>query len=177
MKNILNHSIDLPKLLYSLSINLTAFIKTSTEIFLQIFRLPKLKYCKLNFQVMDHLNLSSTSNNKLSPIENFIIKPSFRFESFENLLSYLPRLGHLSIDGMHDRYHKEIDFSPLALKSFKYVSLKLYSLKFDRLEEIIKNYFRYIEVFYITSRRDPEYLNAKKMGGNYFILHAKFTCF
>jgi len=40
LKNILNHSIHLPKL-HSLSIHLTIFIKNSTDIFLQIFRLPR----------------------------------------------------------------------------------------------------------------------------------------
>jgi len=100
------------------------------------------------------LNLSSTSTNILSPIEHLVIEPSFPFESFQNLLSYLPRLRRLSIDVIHDRHHKEIVFSPLALKSFKHVSLRLYDMNFNRLEQIIKNYFHCIEVFHLESTDD-----------------------
>ncbi|CAF4356266.1 unnamed protein product, partial [Adineta steineri] len=35
-------------------------------------------------------------------------------------------------------------------------------MNFNRLEEIIKNYFYYIEVLHITSCDDPEFLNVKR---------------
>jgi hypothetical protein len=161
LENILNHSIHLPKL-HSLSIDFIAFIKNSTDIFLGIFRLPKLKYCKLKFHDTSCLNLSSTSTNILSPIEHLVIQTSFPLESFINLLSYLPRLRRLSIDVILDCHHKEIVFSPLALKSFKYVSLRVYDMNFNRLEHIIKNYFHCIEVFHLESTHDQSYLHAKQ---------------
>ncbi|CAF4202665.1 unnamed protein product, partial [Adineta steineri] len=161
LKNILKHMIHLPEL-SSLSINLIDFIKNSTEFYLQIFRLPKLKYCKLNFQIMAHLDVSSTSTNISSPIEHFVYEPLFPMESFENLLSFLPQLRHLPIHNIHDYRHRETNFSPLRLKSFTNISLKLSSMNFNRLEEIIKNYFYYIEVLHITSCDDPEFLNVKR---------------
>ena len=101
LNNIIKYSIYLPKL-HSLTIHVIDLIKNSTDFFLHIFRLPKLKYCNLNFQIMDHLNLSSTSTNISSPIEHLVLKPFFPLESFNNLLSYLPQLRYLSIDAIHD---------------------------------------------------------------------------
>jgi hypothetical protein len=161
LKNILNHSIHLPKL-HSLSIHLIDHIRNSTDLCLQIFRLPKLKYCKLNFQIMDYLELSSTETNIFSPIEHLVFKPFFPFESLNNLLSYVPQLRHLSIDVIHNCYHIQMDFSPLALKSLKHVALKLHSMNFNRLEQIVQTFFRYTEVLHITSSKDPSYLDAKR---------------
>ncbi|CAF4031042.1 unnamed protein product [Adineta steineri] len=86
--------INLSKL-SSLTINLTDFIKYSTEFYLQITRLPKLKYCKLSFQIMYHLDVSSA--NIFSPLEHFVYEAVFPMKSFENFLSFLPQLRHLSI--------------------------------------------------------------------------------
>ncbi|CAF1415118.1 unnamed protein product [Adineta steineri] len=161
LKNVLKHLINLPQL-SSLTIHVIDFIKNSNELYLQIFRLPKLKYCKLYFQIMAHLDVSLTTTNIVSPIEHFIYEPLFPMESFENLLSFLPQLRRLSIHKIHDLHHTQMNFSHLRLKSFTNISLKLYSMNFDRLEEIIKNYFYYIEVLHITTCDDPQFLNAKR---------------
>ncbi|CAF1267412.1 unnamed protein product [Rotaria sordida] len=158
LKNILNHSIHLSKL-HSLTIHLIDFIKNSTDFYLQIFRLPKLKYCKIKLSTMDDLTLST---NIFSSIEHLVINTCFPYESFHNLLSYLPQLRYLSIDVIYDCYHKPIDFSPIVLKSLKYISLKLSSMNFNQFEQIVKNFFHYIEVLHITSSNDSEFLNAKR---------------
>ncbi|CAF4406849.1 unnamed protein product, partial [Adineta steineri] len=71
--------------LSSLTNNLTDFIKYSTELYLQITRLPKLKYCKLSFQIMYHLDVSST--NIFSSLEHFVYEAVFPKKFFENFLS------------------------------------------------------------------------------------------
>jgi hypothetical protein len=161
LNNILNHLIQLPEF-YSLTINLMNDIANSTDFYLQIFRLPKLKYCKLKFQSKNNLNSSSTSTNVFSPIEHLVIKNCFPFESFNNLLSYLPRLHHLSIDGLVDCHQIEVPLSPIELKCFKYVSLKLDFVNFNRFEQLVRKFFSCIEVLRITTRYDPAFLDAKR---------------
>ncbi|CAF1213217.1 unnamed protein product [Rotaria sordida] len=66
--NILHHLIILPEL-HSLTINLTDYIQNSTLFYLQLFRLPKLKYCKIQFESKDEQQLLPRCINEFSSIE------------------------------------------------------------------------------------------------------------
>ncbi|CAF4392067.1 unnamed protein product, partial [Rotaria sp. Silwood2] len=98
-----------------------------------------------------------------SPIQYFIINGDFPFNSLNNLLSCLPQLHYLSIDSLvncHDTEREEL--SPIELKYFKHVSLKLNYIDFDRLKKIIKNFFHHVQILRLTTCSDEEYLNAKQ---------------
>ncbi|CAF1134906.1 unnamed protein product [Rotaria sordida] len=160
LNNILHHLIILPEL-HSLTINLTDYIQNSTLFYLQLFHLPKLKYCKIQFESKDEQQLLPRCINEFSSIEYFIIKNCFQFQLLNNFLSYLPRICHLSIDYLNGIDFKDIELYPLPLKYLKYVSLELDLVYFNRFEQLIKNFFYHIEILRFTSKYDSRYLNAE----------------
>jgi hypothetical protein len=55
-----------------------------------------------------------------------------------------------------------MEFYPIVLKNFKYISLELDLVPFNQLEKLIKNFFYYVEVLRLTTKVDSTYLDAKK---------------
>ncbi|CAF2643537.1 unnamed protein product [Rotaria sp. Silwood2] len=88
LNNIADHLIILPKL-HSLTINDIGYIQNATLYYIRILRLPKLKYCKIKFESEADVELLPKSTDKFSPIECLVINNCFRFQSLNNLLSYL----------------------------------------------------------------------------------------
>ncbi len=115
LNKILKYSIVLPKL-HSLIINSIDFIQNPTSFFIRLFSLPKLKYCKIQFQTKHYLELIFISTDLFSPIEHFVINSHFRLGSFNNLLSYLPEIRHLSIDCLDGSRYKDVELTPIVLK-------------------------------------------------------------
>jgi len=160
LENILSHLKSLSEL-QSLTINLFDHIENSSLFYRQIFRLSRLKYCQIKFEAtLDREPLFF--ENKPSPIEHLVIKTRFRYQSFFNLLSYLPKLRYLSIDGLDGSSYQHVTSSSIILNDFKHVSLKLDLISFDQFEIIVKNSFRFIEHLRVTTKYDPAYLNAKR---------------
>jgi hypothetical protein len=83
-----------------------------------------------------------------SSIEYVTINGPFRYESFQKLFIYLPKLRHLSINYLLGSNRDfQMNFSPIELKDLKYVSFHLhYSIDFDQFAKLIENFFRHIEV-------------------------------
>jgi hypothetical protein len=164
LDNIFAHLIFLPAL-HSLTINPIDYIENSTVFYIQIFRLPKLKYCNIKFETkggdQDEESLLFF-NNELSSIEYLVIKNRFQFHSFNNLLLYLPQLRYLSIDCLDGLYYQNVELCPIVLKNLKYVSLKLDLINFNLFEPYIKHFFRYVEVLRLTTEFDQAYLDANR---------------
>jgi hypothetical protein len=157
--NILDYLITLPQL-QSLTINPIDCISNSTLFYTRILRLPKLKYCKIEFESKDDLEQLPPATDIFSPIEYLVIQNRFRFQSFNNLLSYLPQLHHLTINYLDGLDFNDIEFYPIVLKHLKYVSLEVDLVYFNRLEKLIKNLFYYVEVLRLTTKYDVSYLIA-----------------
>ena len=164
--NISSELLLLPKL-HSLIISFAGYIKSPHIPFAQIFRLSKLKSCKLSYQEkrgVQFLPIQVTEHDR-SPIEYLVIKCGFSLQSMSNLLSCLPQLRHLSIDSLGDSSYGEMETENkeriIELNHLKYVSLRL-RIEFDLFEDLIKNYFRSIEVLRLTTTFHSEYLEAKK---------------
>ena len=145
----------------SLTIQPMDQIDNSSSFYRQIFRLPKLKYCQMKFEAKLDRELLPFDNQP-SPIEHLVIKNRVRYQSFQNLLSYLPKLRYLSIDGLDGSLYPYVTPSANLLNDFKRVSLKLDLISFDQFEMIVKNSFRSIENLRVTTKYDPEYLDAKR---------------
>ncbi|CAF4099524.1 unnamed protein product, partial [Rotaria sordida] len=160
LNNILHHQIILPHL-HSLTINLIDYIQNSTLFYLQLFRLSKLKYCKIQFESKDDEQLLPRCTNEFSSIEYLVIKNCFRFQLLNNFLSYLSRLCYLSIDYLNRIDFKDIELYPLLLEYLKYVSLELDLVYFNRFEQLIKNFFYHVEILHFTSKYDSRYLDAE----------------
>jgi hypothetical protein len=97
-----------------------------------------------------------------SPIEHLIINSRFRIDSFNNLLFCLPQLRHLSINCLVECPYIDIELCPILLKYFKYISLNLDSIRFNRFEKLVKHLFHSIEVLRLNTSYDQAYLDAKR---------------
>ena len=165
--NISTYLMFLPKL-HSLVINFAEYIQYPNNIFTRIFHLDKLKSCKITYQEKDHYEPGPIyfSEYDTSPIEYLVINTRFPFKSFDKLLSCFPKLRHLSIDCLVISSFMEIETEnekrPIVLKQLKSVSLKLDSINFNRLEHVIKTFFRHVEVLRLTAKYNQEYLNAQR---------------
>ena len=161
LSNLFLHLIFLPKL-HSLTIHPIDSITNSTDFYQQIFRLPKLKYCQIEFETKTDQDSLLIYNNQPSSLEYLIIKNRFRFHSLSNLFLYLPNLRCLSINCLDGSSTHDISFSPIHLQNFKRISLKLDLISFDHLEKLIKTSFYSIESLCLTTKYDPAYLDAKR---------------
>ncbi|CAF1403982.1 unnamed protein product [Rotaria sordida] len=147
--------------LHAITIFFVQDISSLDIIFSQIFRLSTLKYFKIEYQQL--LSIDFT-NYDSSSIEYLIIKGSFPFSAFHNLLCCLPKLQHLSINHFdtHYGYQKRNKSSSIQLKYLKHVSLKLNFVCFDEFEKIIKEFFHHIQILRLTTSCDEKYLDAKR---------------
>ncbi|CAF0998854.1 unnamed protein product [Rotaria sordida] len=161
--NILKYLMHLPKL-HSLILSPIDYIQNPTIIFNQIFRLKKLKYCKLTYKIKDNENILPIDFDQYeqSSIEYLIINSPFRYESFQKLFIYLPKLRHLSINYLLGSNNSQINFYPIELKDLKYVSFDLHSINFRQFKKLIKNFFHHIEVLRISTFDDFSYSHAEQ---------------
>ena len=157
---------QLPSLpiLSSLVIISSDHVPSKNSIYHQIFRLPALKYCKLSLLARTSTESLATSINEYSPIEHLIIKNSINPYELDDLLSYVPQLRRLSFHLQHTIWRTRTQVCPLVLNQLTHVDLQLESIKFDVLEQIIRELFPMIEVLHLTiiGRMDAAYINANK---------------
>jgi hypothetical protein len=161
--NILNQLYFLPKL-HSLVLILTDYLQCPTTLFFYILRLRKLKYCNIEYQTKNNNYAAlpiSFDQCEPSPIEHLVINTHFQIDSFKNLLVLLPKLRYLSIDYLVEYRDTKLELCPLELKDLKYVFLNLNPVRFDYFEDLVKNFFRYIEVLHVTMQHNPKVLDAK----------------
>ncbi|CAF4243208.1 unnamed protein product, partial [Rotaria sordida] len=166
-ENIFDKIFDELKCLYglnSLTIKFNESIENLNKIFSKIISLSKLKYFKIKYQTINDQNQSINYFNKYnySKIEYLIIEGNLSTNSLNNLLYYFPKLHHLSINYLFYSHHDIQLYSSIQLKKLKYVSLKIYLIKFNQFEKIIKNLFYHVEIFKISTHYDEKYLDAKK---------------
>jgi hypothetical protein len=164
-KNISTALLLLPKL-YSLVLHFAEYIQCPGILFIYIFRLSKLKSCKITYREKDDYQPFTIyfSEHDRSPIEYLVINTRFPLGSFDDLLFCLPRLRHLSINCLVQSTFMEMDGESrhLVSKHLKYVFLNLDSIRFNRLEDFIKNHFHNVEILRLTTKYDPAYLDAKR---------------
>ena len=162
LRNILKHAGFLCKL-HSLIISLVEPLADLTKLWTPIFRLRHLNYCKITYEIKSKENPPSMIlfETPRSPIEHLVLNTPFPYNSLDYLLYHLPELRHLSINSLITQRYIH-DFSQLSLTHLQYVSLKLDGIHFDRLEPLITNYFRHVEVLCLTTRYDQNYLDADR---------------
>ncbi len=163
LRNIFTHAILLPKL-HSLVLSLANLVQDPTKLITWIFRLPKLKSCKITYQTKDGQSPSALffSECTASSIEHLVINTRFQYESLANLLFQIPNLRHLSINCLVGYRDLSIHPSFTQLKHLKYVSLKLEGVLLKQLETLITNFFHHVEILRLTTRYDQAYLDAQQ---------------
>ncbi|CAF3283472.1 unnamed protein product [Rotaria sp. Silwood2] len=160
-----DYFIRLPNL-HSLNISLNECIKSLYILFCQIFRLPKLKYCKIEYYIENEKKplYVDLNYNFSSTIEQLIINGPFPFNTFNNLLCCLPKLKYLSINSIVESHRiSEIkELSPIELKYFKNIFLKFDYIHFGKFEKIVKDFFHHVQTLRLTIIGDKRSLDAKQ---------------
>ncbi|CAF1345964.1 unnamed protein product [Rotaria sp. Silwood1] len=151
--------------LHSLIISFGEGILKIDYLFAQIFRLSKLKYCKIKYEIQycEELFYSFTEYIS-SPIEYLIINAPFPFKAFHNLLCYLPKLQHLSIGFLHlfGDIHIKYQLSPIQLKCLRHVSIYFSTVYFNEFEKIIKEFFHHVQILHLTTYYTGTYLDTQR---------------
>ena len=150
--------------LSSLVINSNDSVKNKHTIYRQVFRLPRLKYCKLSLPGWGDSQILPISTNEYSPIEHLIITNNVELDGLDSLLSYVPQLRRLSLDSFTHIWLSRIKLCSFVLNSVTHISLKQIDLTFDQFEQIIIDYFPMIQILYLTLNcdRDRTYIDANR---------------
>lgn len=135
----------------------------SENIVESIFRLPKLKYCKLKFLKNDNLKIPSDKNIS-SSIEDFVIDGDFDSKDFINLSLYVPHLKTLFIQSLKPTYYQNLDSTDVPkFTHLKKVQIDRVVINFNIFEWICKYFFNQLEILHISiDYNDEMYLNARR---------------
>ncbi|CAF4723360.1 unnamed protein product, partial [Rotaria sp. Silwood2] len=117
LNNILKHLVYLPKL-HSLVFSLVDYVQDPNILFHHIFRLSKLKYCKIIYQTKyDQQPIAIyLTEFTINPIEYLVINNRFSIDSLSDIFLCLPKLRYLSIDCLVGSTDLDIDQDPIALE-------------------------------------------------------------
>lgn len=161
LENLLKNLATLP-VLSSLAVVITQN-SNRTTIYQLIFQLPVLKSCKLSFEDNFLRTLLPIATNPTSPIEHLTINGNkFNPYRLDNLLSYVPKLCHLSINYLNGYSGYGTIALVTVLKHLTHVSLVLNQVEFLDFELLIKQYYNQIQILQISSNYDLMYLNASR---------------
>ncbi|CAF1225563.1 unnamed protein product [Adineta steineri] len=132
------------------------------QIYLLIFTLPTLKYCKITshgFKSSATLPFA-TDNQQLSMIEHLIIDHSVTFSELAAILSYTPKVYHLKF------WHEDIKYpiiqmiSSTELSKLTHISMNISYLEFDEFEIFLSKLASTLKSFNLVyTEKELEYLD------------------
>ncbi|CAF1183921.1 unnamed protein product, partial [Rotaria sordida] len=162
LENIFKHLSFLPKL-HSLVLSLIDHVQNPALLFHHIFRLSKLKYCKITYITRYDQKLMPIDMNHIvhSPIECLIINNRFSIDLLYQILPSLPKLLYLSIDCLNGSNYSYINQTPITLKYLKTLSINVDHVNFNLFQQLFKYCFSSLEVLHLTTH-DPTYLASKQ---------------
>jgi hypothetical protein len=153
----ITHLTSLPRF-SSLSIHSLDYFQDENSIYLSIFHLTKLKFCKLTFPSGGERIPLSISTNHYSTLEYLIINGHCRLDQLISILSYTPKLCHLSCQYLYGSGCTEINF-PLNLTS---ICLILYRISFDELKLFLSKISFQLKKLRIKKFDDVDYFHAEQ---------------
>ncbi|CAF4070708.1 unnamed protein product [Adineta steineri] len=130
----------------------------------KLFRLPALKYCKLSLNDSSNFpwEVFSTAYDTVSPIEHLIIDCNVYFNELLHILPYVPHLRRLSIKSLTSSYGQVPHKFSFTLNNLTHVSIELHLINFDQFQPFMTNLFKNLQVLYISTSMDNEYINAQR---------------
>lgn len=161
LEPILNNLLSLPRL-YSLTINNNIEVCDSSAIYHLIFRLPVLKYCIISPKFYGGSLLLNPAKDESSPIEYLSINRHCSLNQFVSLLSYTPKLCHLSNLSISETSNIRIHSISMTYPKLTNISLKLWRMSFDNFKLLCSKLFYHIQVLNICTRADDHYLMADR---------------
>jgi hypothetical protein len=159
--NILNHLSSLPNL-SSLVIIPVGRFGNPNDFYLQIFRLPALKYCKMSLKEHFENYPLPIAINLTSPIEHLVINNSFYLNHLHALLSYIPHLRRLSIHSLIGSHNLQTELNLTKLNNMTHIFLNIITINFDQFESMSKILFNQLQILRISINNDRIYLNANR---------------
>jgi len=137
--------------------SLTIHSLDCTDVYLDIFRLPKLKFCEINLKSIANCDYQSHS------IECLIIKSDFQFHSLPSLFFTLPELRSLTIDSLDTVPSHDLTISnSTPSNKLNKLSIKLDLVDFNHFEALTRYFLRSITYLRISTGYDPTFLNARR---------------
>ena len=136
----------------SISISVIEPLANKTEIYLQLFRLSTLKFCKLslgNHYLNQNLSLPFATIHEQCSIEHFILMDHIFTHEIDNLLSYLPQLSRLSLR-LRQNSQNERKQSDHVLRHLTHLSIDAESIEFDGFTQMMIDLFLNIQVLNFT---------------------------
>jgi hypothetical protein len=163
---LLNHLTLLPRLHY-LSINVSYYVQdlnSDMDIYRLIFRLPVLNYCNVSFKhhgELVELPIAASKQEHNNTLKHLTISSECEtyFDELYALLSYTPRLTHLSCHYLSEFCTIPTEV-PVLIPNLTNVSLTLHHVPFDQFELFISHMCAQLKRLHISTEGDKSYLNA-----------------
>ncbi|CAF1152145.1 unnamed protein product [Adineta steineri] len=172
ISTLLSNLICLPNFSF-LSIYSSNYFQDENSIYLSIFRLTKLKFCKLTFPSGGErvpLPIAIDSYHKL---ERLIINGHCRLEQLNSILSYLPVLQHLSCQYLYGtgRECKEIQIP----KNLTSIHLTIYRILFEEMKLFLSKISLRLKILRIKTFDNDDYFHAEQWE-DLIVCHMPFLC-
>ncbi|CAF1167423.1 unnamed protein product [Adineta ricciae] len=168
--NKIINSLHLFSKLISLTIKTIDKVRNQNDIYLKIFQLSSLKYCRLSIKSSELPVSVPLATNQLSSIEYLSIENCVSITQMNNLLSYIPHIRYLTFENvavdLHSHYQIFNTYNQLFnINTLTNISLQLYSIGFNQLESLFSDVYYHIKVLRLSpclKFQSLEYLNANR---------------
>jgi hypothetical protein len=133
-----------------------------TNIYQFIFSLTTLKYNKILSKTnIPFISLTIATNIQFTTIEYLNIQHSCKLNDLITILSYTPRLGHLTCREVIGSI-ENIDGMSLSLCNLTHLVIRKFRLQFDIFEVFINKICSQLQKLCITTCQDEAYLDADR---------------
>ncbi|CAF2984503.1 unnamed protein product [Rotaria sp. Silwood2] len=150
--------------LFSLSININNSKDNANKIFQLIVLLPVLKYCKISSDNEESIFsipiLTRKNEQQESSIEYLIINSVCELNQLTTILSYTPRLTHLSCHSLHVG-NDQIQI-PIIVTNLRKLFIQLDATPFHIFKSFISKISFRLEELRISAKYEKTYLDAKQ---------------
>jgi hypothetical protein len=160
LKRLVTSLILLPRLV-SLTMNNYAELDDSTDIYRRVFGLPNLKHCVLSPKSTSRSFALPIAERASSPIEYLTWNRHCSLVQLTAVLSYLPRLHHLSCLSVTEHNCSRSE-ATVRFPRLTHFAVKQWRISFDTLRHVSSKYFSHIEMLRLSTRADDHYLLADR---------------
>ena len=159
--NILHHLASLPHLTSLIIIPIDR-IASPNELYLHLFRLPTLKYCKISLDIRFGSCSLTPTTTIVSPIEHLVLDNDFSLDQLDAVLSYVPNLRRLFIRCLNRPSGFSVDLFSNRPNHLTHAHFDTINIPFERWESMCKGSFPQLEVLRLSINDDREYFNANR---------------
>ncbi|UJR17122.1 hypothetical protein I4U23_004018 [Adineta vaga] len=122
-----------------------------TIIYNLVFQLPVLKNCRINFSYLSSLKSLPICTNPSSLIRRLTILDNYDLNDIDTLLSYVPKLRHLSVRSQCRYFTRSIPICLIIFNDSTHLSVTGDRMTSENIEEYIKKHSHRINVLLVSS--------------------------